>query len=52
MLDVLGLIGRNSPLFVSDINNNKEHLCRAVSKGSFLVLGGCLVNLSISPIEI
>ena len=40
MLDVLGLIGRNSPLFVSDINNNKEYLCRAVSEGRFLVLGG------------
>jgi FlaA1/EpsC-like NDP-sugar epimerase len=40
MLDVLGLIGRNSPLFVSDINNNKEYLCRTVSEGRFLVLGG------------
>lgn len=40
MLDVLGLIGRNSPLFVSDINKNSEHLSREVSKGRFLVLGG------------
>lgn len=40
MLDVLGLIGRNSPLFVSDIDNNKEYLCRLISEGRFLVLGG------------
>ena len=40
MLDVLGLIGRKSPLFVSDINKNSEHLSRVVSKGRFLVLGG------------
>ena len=40
MLDILGLIGRNSPLFVSDINKNSEHLSREVSKGRFLVLGG------------
>ena len=40
MLDILGLIGRNSPLFVTDINDNKEYLCRAVSEGRFLVLGG------------
>jgi hypothetical protein len=35
MLDILGLVERNFPLFVSDINNNKENLFRAVSEGRF-----------------
>ena len=40
MLDLLGLIVRNSALFISDINNNKEYLFLALPKGRFLVLVG------------
>jgi UDP-N-acetylglucosamine 4,6-dehydratase len=40
MLNVLELIERNSPLFVSDMINSKEYLYREISGGRFLVLGG------------
>lgn len=38
--DVLGLIGRNQPLFVDDLVTHGEALDQAVRDGRFLVIGG------------
>jgi len=40
MNKVLSLIGRDSELFVNDINRNNERLKDIISKSSFLVIGG------------
>jgi len=39
-LDILSLIGRNSPLFDEDLEKLEVELCQIVSSSSFLVLGG------------
>jgi FlaA1/EpsC-like NDP-sugar epimerase len=39
-LDILSLIGRNSPLFDSDLEKLELEMCQIVSSSSFLVLGG------------
>jgi len=38
-VNILNLIGRNSPLFHEDINLLEAHLASAVSRGRFLVIG-------------
>ena len=38
-MNILNLIGRNSPLFHEDINLLEAHLASAVSRGRFLVIG-------------
>ena len=38
-MDILNLIGRDQELFVSDIVSNREAFKKAVSAGSFLVIG-------------
>ncbi len=38
--ETLALVGRNYPLFKTDIQKNKENIDNAVSRGKFLVLGG------------
>jgi len=40
MVQTLSLIGRETPLFIADINDNAKALNRMVEKSSFLVLGG------------
>jgi len=40
MSNILGLIGRVQPLFVSDISRYEEVLARIVSSSRFLVIGG------------
>jgi FlaA1/EpsC-like NDP-sugar epimerase len=40
MSNILDLIGRVQPLFVSDISQNAEDLARIVSSSRFLVIGG------------
>ena len=39
-MNVLSLIGRDSELFSSDIQNTGERLNQLVSSSSFLVIGG------------
>ncbi|MFK8035747.1 MAG: UDP-N-acetylglucosamine 4,6-dehydratase [Hyphomicrobiales bacterium] len=39
-MDILNLIGRNSPLFTADISNNDKELCEIVRSSRFLVIGG------------
>lgn len=39
-MDILSLIGRNSPLFDSDLEKLELEMCQIVSSSSFLVLGG------------
>jgi len=39
-MDVLNLIGRNSPLFKDDIANNENYLKSTIKNSSFLVIGG------------
>ncbi len=39
MIKILSLIGRTRELFVTDIQNYEEELCRKVSSSSFLVIG-------------
>ncbi len=39
-MNILGLIGRKSPLFINDIDNNEDQLKQIVSSSSFLVIGG------------
>ena len=40
MSNILELVGRNQPLFVSDISRHAEDLARIVSSSRFLVIGG------------
>ncbi|WP_418113756.1 UDP-N-acetylglucosamine 4,6-dehydratase [Vibrio scophthalmi] len=40
MKDVLSLVGRKSPLFINDLEENHEALASEVLKSNFLVLGG------------
>jgi FlaA1/EpsC-like NDP-sugar epimerase len=40
MSSILSLIGRTTPLFVSDISTHEEKLFRIVSSSRFLVIGG------------
>lgn len=40
MNDILDLIGRDKPLFTTDIISREKELCEVVSRSRFLVLGG------------
>jgi hypothetical protein len=39
-MNVLSLIGRDSPLFLEDINSVNTELCEEIKNSSFLVIGG------------
>lgn len=39
-MDILKLIGRIKPLFLTDISKNEYHLKEVIAKSSFLVIGG------------
>ena len=39
-MDILKLIGRQTKIFVNDINKHESDLCEIISKSKFLVLGG------------